>query len=113
MDGISGGGAVAANNSSDFVSASGRRGQWANMPLRAVLIAMAGPQALQVSPNENKPRQHNLFQCNRRLTSTIRMLEDPTYAQVVRWGDEGDSFVVLEVSAIFQAPIYPTHPWIE
>ena len=25
------------------------------------------------------------------------MLEDPTYAQVVRWGDEGDSFVVLEV----------------
>ena len=26
-----------------------------------------------------------------------RMLEDPTYSQVVRWGDEGDSFVVLEV----------------
>ncbi len=27
------------------------------------------------------------------------MLEDPSYASVVRWGDEGDSFVVLEVPA--------------
>jgi osomolarity two-component system, response regulator SKN7 len=25
------------------------------------------------------------------------MLEDPSYASVVRWGDDGDSFVVLEV----------------
>ena len=25
------------------------------------------------------------------------MLEDPTYDQVVRWGNDGDSFVVLEV----------------
>lgn len=29
----------------------------------------------------------------------IRMLEDPSYASIVRWGDEGDSFVVLEVNA--------------
>lgn len=28
------------------------------------------------------------------------MLEDPSYSQVVRWGDEGDSFVVLEVDSI-------------
>ncbi|KAJ5082872.1 hypothetical protein N7532_011915 [Penicillium argentinense] len=27
-----------------------------------------------------------------------KMLEDPSYASIVRWGDEGDSFVVLEVS---------------
>lgn len=27
-----------------------------------------------------------------------RMLEDPAYSEVVRWGNEGDSFVVLEVS---------------
>ena len=27
----------------------------------------------------------------------LRMLEDPSYDQVVRWGNEGDSFVVLEV----------------
>jgi len=98
---------VAANNSSDFVSASGRREQWEEMPLGTVLIAMAGPQALQVSPGETKPRQHSVSQCNRRLTSTIRMLEDPTYAQVVRWGDEGDSFVVLEVRARFQRPHFP------
>jgi hypothetical protein len=26
-----------------------------------------------------------------------RMLEDPSYGHVVRWGKEGDSFVVLEV----------------
>lgn len=25
------------------------------------------------------------------------MLEDPNYSEVVRWGDGGDSFVVLEV----------------
>lgn len=25
------------------------------------------------------------------------MLEDPSYRQVVRWGDDGGSFVVLEV----------------
>ena len=28
----------------------------------------------------------------------FRMLEDPSYDQVVRWGNEGDSFVVLEVT---------------
>lgn len=26
------------------------------------------------------------------------MLEEPNYSEVVRWGDQGDSFVVLEVS---------------
>lgn len=31
------------------------------------------------------------------------MLEDPTYSQVVRWGDEGDSFVVLEVRLSLQS----------
>ena len=28
------------------------------------------------------------------------MLEDPSYSQVVRWGDDLDSFVVLEVRQI-------------
>lgn len=32
------------------------------------------------------------------------MLEDPSYAQIVRWGDDNDSFVVLEVNA------QPPHP---
>lgn len=31
------------------------------------------------------------------LTDGCRMLEDKTHEDVVRWGDEGDSFVVLEV----------------
>jgi hypothetical protein len=33
------------------------------------------------------------------------MLEDPTYSQVVRWGDEMDSFVVLEVSCRRPVPM--------
>ena len=111
MDGLSGGGAAAANNSSDFVSASGRRRQWEAMPLETVLIAIAGPQALQV--NEDKSRQRRWSHCNRRLTSSARMLEDPTYAQVVRWGDEADSFVVLEVRAMFQRPFSLLTLWIE
>ena len=34
---------------------------------------------------------------NGKANQLDRMLEDPSYASVVRWGDEGDSFVVLEV----------------
>ena len=35
------------------------------------------------------------------LTSLdVRMLEDPSYAQIVRWGDSRDSFVVLEVKPL-------------
>ncbi|KAL8654886.1 MAG: hypothetical protein Q9210_001238 [Variospora velana] len=36
------------------------------------------------------------------------MLEDPSYSQVVRWGDEGDSFVVLE-NEKFTKAILPKH----
>ncbi|KAL8642012.1 MAG: hypothetical protein Q9228_001245 [Teloschistes exilis] len=36
------------------------------------------------------------------------MLEDPSYSQVVRWGDEGDSFVVLE-NERFTKSILPKH----
>jgi osomolarity two-component system, response regulator SKN7 len=36
------------------------------------------------------------------------MLEDPSYASVVRWGDEGDSFVVLE-NEKFTKSILPKH----
>ena len=27
----------------------------------------------------------------------VRMLEDPSYDSIVRWGENGESFVVLEV----------------
>ena len=33
-----------------------------------------------------------------------RMLEDPSYSEIVRWGDEGDSFVVLEVMRARRRP---------
>src|SRR5271170_824434 len=40
------------------------------------------------------------------------MLEDPSYDQVVRWGNEGDSFVVLEAStrtmSLKRATLLPT-----
>jgi hypothetical protein len=36
----------------------------------------------------------------RQLTFPHRMLEDPTYSEVVRWGNDGDSFVVLEVGRV-------------
>lgn len=31
------------------------------------------------------------------ILTAHRMLEDSSYNEVVRWGNEGDSFVVLEV----------------
>lgn len=37
-----------------------------------------------------------------------RMLEDPSYSSVVRWGDDGDSFVVLE-NEKFTKHILPKH----
>ncbi|KAJ9499358.1 kinase-regulated stress-responsive transcription factor skn7 [Exophiala xenobiotica] len=37
-----------------------------------------------------------------------KMLEDPTYSSVVRWGDDGDSFVVLE-NEKFTKSILPKH----
>ena len=36
------------------------------------------------------------------------MLEDPSYSSVVRWGDDGDSFVVLE-NERFTKSILPKH----
>lgn len=37
-----------------------------------------------------------------------KMLEDPQYSEVVRWGDQGDSFVVLE-NEKFTKTILPKH----
>ncbi|KAI0397579.1 HSF-type DNA-binding-domain-containing protein [Xylariaceae sp. FL0594] len=37
-----------------------------------------------------------------------KMLEDPAYSEVVRWGDQGDSFVVLE-NEKFTKTILPKH----
>ena len=35
------------------------------------------------------------------VTSDYRMLEDPQYSEVVRWGDQGDNFVVHPPSVLF------------
>jgi len=49
-----------------------------------------GSQAIQVSRSGHQ----TLFtEC----LTIPRMLEDPSYESVVRWGNDGDSFVVLEV----------------
>ena len=47
---------------------------------------------------------HDPFSHEQNTNDTIRMLEDPSYSQVVRWGDDGGSFVVLEVRANEQHP---------
>lgn len=38
----------------------------------------------------------------------LRMLEDPSYSDIVRWGDENDSFVVLEVLILRSINFRPT-----
>ena len=54
-----------------------------------------GAKALQVfQPSYNYPFFHG-----HHANQMKRMLEDPSYSQVVRWGDDGGSFVVLEVRA--------------
>ena len=35
------------------------------------------------------------------VTSNYRMLEDSQYSEVVRWGDQGDHFVVHTPSVLF------------
>jgi hypothetical protein len=44
-----------------------------------------------------------------KLTSSYRMLESPQDTSVVRWGNEGDSFVVLEVGYA-KAPVQYEFP---
>lgn len=62
-------------------------------PLRLPELAIdAIPRALRHEPPRLEDRPDLNADCS------DRMLEDPSYASIVRWGDEGDSFVVLEVS---------------
>ena len=80
--------AGSANNSSDFVSLASTA-VYTRMQL---LMPFLGPQTVQVSC-----KKHVLLRTETD-TNQFRMLEDPSYDQVVRWGNEGDSFVVLEAS---------------
>lgn len=85
MEGNAGG---SSNNSSDFVSSRRRR---RSLPSHSVLMFRIGSQALQVSL---MLVARIIARC---LTDFSRMLESPQDESVVRWGNEGDSFVVLEV----------------
>ena len=79
-----------SSNSSDFVSliaaSDSQKNPYANS-------TSAGSQALQV----RRPIALRL-PCPLVLT-ILRMLENPADESVVRWGNEGDSFVVLEVGS--------------
>lgn len=44
-----------------------------------------------------EPRSRPIVQESLSNRRNARMLEDPSYSEIVRWGDDGDSFVVLEV----------------
>ncbi|KAI2795137.1 Transcription factor SKN7 [Penicillium oxalicum] len=50
----------------------------------------------------------NVIAHDGQVRKLYKMLEDPSYASIVRWGDEGDSFVVLECEK-FTKTILPKH----
>ena len=92
-------GGGSANSSSDFVSCFAYPSSitWGNGNL---LTFRPGAKALQVF----QPSYNYSFSHGHDANQTKRMLEDPSYSQVVRWGDDGGSFVVLEVQASQQFP---------
>ncbi|OJJ82836.1 putative stress response transcription factor SrrA/Skn7 [Aspergillus glaucus CBS 516.65] len=59
----------------------------------------------QTSTSSNSGPSGNSSDFVRKL---YKMLEDPSYSEIVRWGDEGDSFVVLECEK-FTKTILPRH----
>jgi len=61
-----------------------------------VLIAFAGSQTIQVCLF----LRSNPVAYDASAEHNNRMLENPTDENVVRWGNESDSFVVLEVGAL-------------
>jgi hypothetical protein len=75
-----------SNNSSDFVSKP--------PALRAIRAnAAEGTEVVQVRGRNDQVQM-------RYANARDRMLENPSDESVVRWGNDGDSFVVLEVRPI-------------
>lgn len=87
MDGSQAAGAAGANSSSDFVRRPAPTHP-ANMPWLIRSRSESCTSMTRIGGEDT---------CQRNAEHVHRMLEDPSYSQVVRWGDEGDSFVVLEV----------------
>lgn len=101
------------NNSSDFVSLAsplpstqfprpkGRDTQqdtWTNHKIR-----LTGSQALQVCISTRHSDYAMVLVADH---PHPRMLEEPNYTTVVRWGDDGTSFVVLEVRQYFSSLLW-------
>ena len=83
----------AANNSSDFVSL--KAGQ---DPHLSLVNVRTGAQAVQVSGWMSRiERSWVGGECVAANALNSRMLEDPSYDTIVKWGDGGESFVVIEV----------------
>lgn len=82
--------AAAANSSSDFVCTF----DYLQME-RRLANAVPGAKAVQVWIQPMLVVVPYILHTTNRIP---RMLEDPSYESVVRWANEGDSFVVLEVS---------------
>lgn len=96
MDGNSTG--QAANSSSDFVSATAMRvSDCSANPTRCANYTSKRPNAIA------RPCAHTYDEFH-------RMLENPQDESVVRWGNEGDSFVVLEVRIECVWTEQRTHP---
>ena len=89
QNGSTGGG---GSTSSDFV--------WL-LPLLLMIVRLIlpGAQTIQVCSMIDPSRIHVSKSKRGGTVADLhnRMLEDPSYSSVVRWGDDGDSFVVLEV----------------
>ncbi|KAI4280834.1 MAG: hypothetical protein L6R38_004141 [Xanthoria sp. 2 TBL-2021] len=98
MDGSQAAGAAGANSSSDFVRRPAPTHP-ANMPWLIRSRSESCTSMTRIGGEDT---------CQRNAEHVHRMLEDPSYSQVVRWGDEGDSFVVLE-NERFTKSILPKH----
>lgn len=97
-----------AGNSSDFVST-----HWLRVSLLPTeelcpadldVVLSVGSKTVQVSvymrsefPSKRRGRENEISAIVSNGERIDRMLEDPSYSQIVRWGDENNSFVVLEV----------------
>ncbi len=98
MDGSQGVGAVGTNSSSDFVSSRLLPAKLRTEKEERLILVMQVRKLYKYVPSVS----HTFLRDWRKghADGHGRMLEDPTYSQVVRWGDEGDSFVVLEVGLV-------------
>jgi hypothetical protein len=97
MDGNAPGGVSVASSSSDFVSTLFET-PWDSLNIIILTTGCEIRSGSYISTSISVLGGLSLSLCKSLADSMpLRMLEDPAYDQIVRWGDGGDSFVVLEV----------------